>query len=112
VNRLTWANNFKVQPNQTLGMWRQLVGDVALHYAGRHGVAERQMAVHDGGRGGLMQNFKGGVRLRDAKLQAIAVVSQPADAVGVDASTNRLTYRELQERRELIKSRFDRRGVK
>jgi len=34
------------------------------------------------------------------------------DAVGVDASTNRLTYRELQERRELIKSRFDRRGVK
>ena len=34
------------------------------------------------------------------------------DAVGVDASTNRLTYRELQERRELIKSRFERRGVK
>ena len=35
-----WANNFKVQPNQTLGMWRQLVGDVVLHCAARFGVDE------------------------------------------------------------------------
>ena len=34
------------------------------------------------------------------------------EAVGVDHGTDRLTYRELQERRELIKSRFERRGVK
>jgi ubiquinone biosynthesis protein len=30
---------------------------------------------------------------------------------GVDPSTERLTYRELQERRELIRSRFEKRGI-
>ena len=30
---------------------------------------------------------------------------------GVDADTERLTYRELQKRRELIRSRFEKRGI-
>jgi ubiquinone biosynthesis protein len=30
---------------------------------------------------------------------------------GVDPNTERLTYRELQERRELIRSRFEKRGI-
>lgn len=34
------------------------------------------------------------------------------DAVGVDHGTERFTYRDLQARRELITSRFERRGVK
>jgi ubiquinone biosynthesis protein len=33
------------------------------------------------------------------------------DAVGIDRTTSQLTYRELQERRELIRSRFEKRGV-
>jgi ubiquinone biosynthesis protein len=33
------------------------------------------------------------------------------DAVGVDRTASQLTYRELQERRELIRSRFEKRGV-
>ena len=33
------------------------------------------------------------------------------NSIGVDASTERLTYRELQERRELIRSRFEKRGI-
>ncbi len=33
------------------------------------------------------------------------------NSIGVDPSTERLTYRELQERRELIRSRFEKRGV-
>lgn len=33
------------------------------------------------------------------------------DSIGLDRSTERFTYRHLQERRELIKSRFEKRGV-
>jgi ubiquinone biosynthesis protein len=33
------------------------------------------------------------------------------NSIGVDTSTERLTYRELQERRELIRSRFEKRGI-
>ena len=33
------------------------------------------------------------------------------NSIGVDATTERLTYRELQERRELIRSRFEKRGI-
>jgi hypothetical protein len=33
------------------------------------------------------------------------------DSIGLDRSTERFTYRDLQERRELIKSRFEKRGV-
>jgi ubiquinone biosynthesis protein len=33
------------------------------------------------------------------------------NSIGVDPSTERLTYRELQERRELIRSRFEKRGI-
>ena len=33
------------------------------------------------------------------------------NSIGVDAGTERLTYRELQERRELIRSRFEKRGI-
>ena len=33
------------------------------------------------------------------------------DSIGLDRSTDRFTYRDLQERRELIKTRFEKRGV-
>jgi ubiquinone biosynthesis protein len=33
------------------------------------------------------------------------------NSIGVDPSTERLTYRELQERREIIRSRFEKRGI-
>lgn len=33
------------------------------------------------------------------------------DSIGLDRSVDRFTYRDLQERRELIKSRFEKRGV-
>jgi ubiquinone biosynthesis protein len=33
------------------------------------------------------------------------------DSIGLDRSTERFTYRDLQERRELIRSRFEKRGV-
>jgi ubiquinone biosynthesis protein len=33
------------------------------------------------------------------------------DSIGLDRSTERFTYRDLQERRELIKSRFEKRGI-
>jgi hypothetical protein len=35
-----WDNNFKVPPNQTHAMFRQLVADTVAHYADRHGLAE------------------------------------------------------------------------
>jgi len=33
------------------------------------------------------------------------------DSIGLDRSTERFTYRDLQERRELIKTRFEKRGI-
>jgi L-iduronidase len=36
----TWHNNFAVDPNATLALFRTMVRDIAVHYAGRYGADE------------------------------------------------------------------------
>ncbi len=35
-----YSGNGKIPPNQTLVMWRQLIGDTLIHEIGRYGAAE------------------------------------------------------------------------